>query len=85
MFTICALLAYTLPPPLPSLQVWHTPSFEKSMCPMHLHRNYGGCHSDITCIDWSADSQFIAVGSKDLTARRAASCFKIEFDFLLLH
>jgi periodic tryptophan protein 2 len=36
---------------------------------MHLHRTYGTCHDTITALDWSSDSQFIAVASKDLTAR----------------
>lgn len=35
---------------------------------MQLHRTYGGCHDDITSIDWSADGLFMAVASKDLTA-----------------
>ena len=51
------------------VQVWHTPSFAKSMAPMRLHRSYGGCHGDITCLDWSADSSWIAVAAKDLCAR----------------
>lgn len=54
------------------LQVWQTPALAKSMSPMQLHRTYGTCHDDITCLDWSADSQWLLVGSKDLTARRAA-------------
>lgn len=36
---------------------------------MQLHRTYGTCHDTVTDIDWSADSLFIAVASKDLTAR----------------
>lgn len=51
------------------LQVWQTPALAKSMSPMQLHRTYGTCHDDITCLDWSADSQWLLVGSKDLTAR----------------
>ncbi|KAI8469923.1 MAG: WD40 repeat-like protein [Monoraphidium minutum] len=51
------------------LQVWHTPSTAKSMAPMRLHRTYGGCHDDITALDWSPCGGFIAVASKDLTAR----------------
>jgi hypothetical protein len=64
-----------LPPPAthPARpQVWHTPSTAKSMAPMQLHRTYGGCHDDVTCLDWSECGQFIAVGSKDLTVSRAA-------------
>jgi periodic tryptophan protein 2 len=36
---------------------------------MQLLRTYGTCHDTITAIDWSADGQFIAAASKDLTAR----------------
>lgn len=36
---------------------------------MRLHRSYGGCHGDITALDWSADSSWIAVAAKDLCAR----------------
>ena len=39
------------------------------MAPMQLHRTYGGCHDVITALDWSPDGQFIAVASRDLTAR----------------
>lgn len=53
------------------LQVWQTPSLAKSMSPMQLHRTYGTCHDDITCLDWSSDSLWIAVGAKDLTHRHA--------------
>jgi periodic tryptophan protein 2 len=42
---------------------------EKQLAPMRLHRTYGTCHDTITCLDWSADSAFITVGSRDLTAR----------------
>ncbi len=52
-------------------QVWRTPGLGKSVAPMQLHRTYGGCHGDIAALDWSADSQWIAVASKDLTARCA--------------
>ncbi|KAF6253746.1 WD40-repeat-containing domain protein [Scenedesmus sp. NREL 46B-D3] len=36
---------------------------------MQLLRTYGTCHDTITAIDWSADGQFLAAASKDLTAR----------------
>lgn len=49
--------------------MWHAPGFDKLLSPMQLHRTYGTCHDTITAIDWSADSEFIAVASKDLTAR----------------
>ena len=43
---------------------------------MQLHRTYGGCQGNITSLDWSPDSQWVAVGSKDLTARSCASLIK---------
>jgi len=49
--------------------VWHAPSMAKQLTPMQLHRTYGTCHDTITALDWSEDSSFIAVASKDLTAR----------------
>jgi len=39
------------------------------MAPLQLHRTFGGCTDSISAIDWSADAQWIAVGSKDLTCR----------------
>ncbi|GAX86630.1 hypothetical protein CEUSTIGMA_g14038.t1, partial [Chlamydomonas eustigma] len=51
------------------VQVWRTPSFEKQMSPMQLHRTYGQCHADVLDLDWSPDSKFIAVASKDIVAR----------------
>ena len=50
-------------------QVWRAPGLQKSVAPMELHRTYGHCHSDITCVHWSPDSQWLAAGGKDLTAR----------------
>lgn len=41
----------------------------KTTAPMQLHRTYGGCSGDITSLDWSEDSEWIAVASKDLSAR----------------
>lgn len=51
------------------VQVWRTPGFQKSVAPMQLHRTYGQCHADITALDWSEDSQWVAAVSKDLSAR----------------
>ena len=41
----------------------------KTTAPMQLHAQYGGCHADITALDWSQDGQWVAVVSKDLAAR----------------
>jgi periodic tryptophan protein 2 len=59
------------------LQVWRAPGLGKQLSPMKLHRSYGGCHDDITALDWSPDSQFVAVACKDMTAR-VFSVDKIE-------
>lgn len=59
---------------LDSCQVWHTPSKEKQMSPWQLHRTYGQCHSDVLDLDWSPDSLFLAVASKDITLRRVWIC-----------
>lgn len=36
---------------------------------MQLLRSFGGCQGDIVHIDWSHDSRWLAVASKDLTTR----------------
>ncbi|MEW5311682.1 MAG: hypothetical protein WDW38_003377 [Sanguina aurantia] len=51
------------------VQVWRAPGFEKQMSPMQLHRTFGQCHSDVLDLDWTDDSCFIAVASKDITVR----------------
>jgi periodic tryptophan protein 2 len=51
------------------LQVWRTPSTNKEVSPMHLHRTYGQSHADVTAFDWSPDSRWLAAGAKDLTVR----------------
>jgi periodic tryptophan protein 2 len=51
------------------LQVWRRPSLDKTVSPMQLHRTYGQCHADVTCLDWSPDSTWVVAGGKDLSAR----------------
>ena len=51
------------------VQIWHTPGVAKVFAPMRLHRTIGSCHDDITALDWSPNSQFIAAACKDLTVR----------------
>ena len=51
------------------LQVWRAPGFVKLFAPMQLYRTYGGSTADITSVDWTEDSFWITVASKDLTAR----------------
>ena len=51
------------------LQIWATPTMLKEFAPFRLLRQYGGMYDAATCIGWSADSRWVVVGSKDLTAR----------------
>ena len=30
---------------------------QRATAPMQLHRTYGGCHGDITSLDWSPDGR----------------------------
>lgn len=50
-------------------QVWKTPSKQKMVSPMQLLRTYGGCADEVTALDWSPDSLWLAAASKDITAR----------------
>ena len=52
-----------------TLQIWATPTMLKEFAPFRLLRQYGGMYDDATCVGWSADSRWVVVGSKDLTAR----------------
>lgn len=52
-----------------TVQVWLSPSLEKQMSPMQLHRTYGQCHADVLDLAWSPDGQFVAAASKDMTLR----------------
>ncbi|XP_031564589.1 periodic tryptophan protein 2 homolog [Actinia tenebrosa] len=51
------------------VQVWVAPGHTKEFAPFVLHRTYTGNYDDTMCIDWSADSRFFIVGSRDMTAR----------------
>jgi periodic tryptophan protein 2 len=50
-------------------QIWCTPSIVREFSPLKLNRNIAGHHDDTTTLDWSADSESIIMGSKDLSAR----------------
>lgn len=52
-----------------AIQIWATPTMLKEFAPFRLLRAYGGMYDDATCVAWSADSRWVIVGSKDLTAR----------------
>ena len=52
-----------------AIQIWATRAMLKEFAPFRLLRAYGGMYDDATCVAWSADSRWVIVGSKDLTAR----------------
>jgi len=52
-----------------SLQLWHAPGTKKEFAPFTLLTTYASGYDDVVCIDWSNDSRFILVGSKDMTSR----------------
>lgn len=51
------------------LQIWRSPGFRKEFFPFKLLRTFADCASAITSLDWSPDSSYILVGSKDLAVR----------------
>ena len=50
-------------------QVWKSPSARREFSPLTLKRTLGGHSDEVTCLDWSTDSQSVATGSKDLQIR----------------
>jgi len=50
-------------------QIWRTPGIRGEFAPLTLARTIGGFSDDVTCLDWSADSESLIIGSKDLSAR----------------
>lgn len=50
-------------------QIWKTPNIKREFSPLILCRTFGSHHDEVTCIDWSNDSNSIIMGSKDLNAR----------------
>ena len=51
------------------VQLWATPTLERSFTPFALHKTLGGHADDVLCLGWSADSLFLASGGKDMTVR----------------
>jgi periodic tryptophan protein 2 len=52
------------------IQVWLAPNhLRKEFAPLILHRTYTGQSSDVTHLEWSADSSVLVGSSKDCTAR----------------
>lgn len=50
-------------------QLWRTPSLRKEFSPLVLSRSIGGFFDECTCLDWSADSHSLILGSRDLSCR----------------
>lgn len=51
------------------VQIWRSPGFRKEFFPFQLIRTFADCDAAVTALDWSPDSNYILVGSKDLTVR----------------
>ena len=51
------------------MQVWHAPGTTLDFAPFRLMHLFPAQFDDSTCIDWSSDSRFLVVGSKDMTCR----------------
>ncbi|XP_061344011.1 periodic tryptophan protein 2 isoform X2 [Gastrolobium bilobum] len=51
------------------VQIWRSPGFRREFFPFELVRTFADFHSKISSFDWSPDSTYLIVGSKDLTAR----------------
>ncbi|KAL9314527.1 hypothetical protein ACSQ67_019979 [Phaseolus vulgaris] len=51
------------------VQIWRSPAFRREYFPFELVRTFAEFDSKVTTLDWSPDSKYLIVGSKDLTAR----------------
>lgn len=51
------------------VQIWRSPAFRKEYFPFELIRTFADFHAKVTAFDWSSDSNYLLVASKDLTAR----------------
>ncbi|KAL5729517.1 U3 snoRNP protein [Ranunculus cassubicifolius] len=51
------------------VQIWRSPGFRKEFFPFQLIRTFANCDDTVTALDWSPDSNYLIVGSKDLTVR----------------
>ncbi|XP_039116001.1 periodic tryptophan protein 2-like [Dioscorea cayenensis subsp. rotundata] len=51
------------------VQVWRSPGFRKEFFPFERVHELRPCAADVTVINWSPDSAYLLVGSKDLTVR----------------
>ncbi|KAK7303555.1 hypothetical protein RJT34_14462 [Clitoria ternatea] len=51
------------------VQIWKSPAFSTDYFAFQLDRTFADFASKITTFDWSPDSKYLIVGSKDLTAK----------------
>ncbi|KAE9604591.1 putative transcription factor WD40-like family [Lupinus albus] len=51
------------------VQIWRSPGFRREYFGFELVRTFADFHSKVTAFDWSPDSNYLLVGSKDLTAK----------------
>ncbi|KOM39427.1 hypothetical protein LR48_Vigan03g280900 [Vigna angularis] len=51
------------------VQIWRSPAFRREYFPFELVRTFAEFDAKVTTLDWSPDSRYLIVGSKDLTAR----------------
>ncbi|CAI0547794.1 unnamed protein product, partial [Linum tenue] len=51
------------------VEIWLSPGFKKEPFAFHLVRTLADCEATVTALEWSLDSKYLLVGSKDLTAR----------------
>lgn len=51
------------------LQIWRSPAFRREVFAFELVRTFAEFDDKVVAIDWSLDSEYLLVGSKDLTAR----------------
>ena len=52
-----------------SILVYHAPGITKDFTPFALYRTFYGAYDETCCLDWTSDSQALAVGSKDMNTR----------------
>ncbi|KAK0596579.1 hypothetical protein LWI29_016985 [Acer saccharum] len=51
------------------VQIWRSPGFKKEVFGFELVRTLADCNDKVTALNWSPDSKYLLVGSKDLAAR----------------
>lgn len=52
-----------------NVQIWHAPGNSREFAPFDIYKTLTGLYDDTVCIDWSSDSRYLVVGSRDMTSR----------------